>query len=172
MKGVVNIEFILSVVVFLGTLSFITLTIGRDSAFLRESSLYDSLKANTIQISNLLAFDKGFPENWETGAITAVRRLGLSSGEKYVLSRQKIDRLQDFCKKSNPDYKKNYEKIKELLGLRGDINLTIATPDGTLLDCSPAVETLLKPKFSIGRIITVLGATEKKIGEFNITIIG
>ena len=177
MKGVVNIEFILSVVVFLGTLSFITLTIGKDSVFLRESSFYDSLKSNTIQTSNLLVFDRGFPETWETVPITAIRRLGLSSGEKYVLSIQKINKLHEFCRKTNPDgtpnifYKTNYEKIKELLSLKVEVNLTLATQDGTLLDCTPAIETLSRPKFSIGRIVTVLDGVEKKIANFNITII-
>ena len=173
MKGVVNVEFILAVFVFLGTLSFITLTIGRDAIFLRESSFYGNLKTNSIHVSNILIFDKGFPEDWETGPITSIKRLGLSAGEKQSLSKQKIDRLHELCRKikpdgtPNPDYKTNYEKIKDILSQKGEINLTIKTA-GTILDCSPAVETLLRPKFLVNRIITINGA---EIGEFHITLI-
>ncbi len=178
-RGIVNIEFILSVVVFLGTLSFITITIGREAISLRENSLYGQLKESAVQISDVLVFDKGSPEDWETKiSLSEAQKIGFSTGERYVLSKQKLLKLNEFCRKEdqsgavNPDYKQNYEKIKDILGQKREINITIATGDGLLLDCSPAVVSLLRSKFSVNRIVTVTDASfGREMGELNITLI-
>jgi hypothetical protein len=94
MKAVVNIEFIIAVFVFLVTLSFILITIGGNLAPLHRDVGAGDLRSKAHQISQILLFDEGDPKNWDGGD---VNRVGLSTGEKHMVSRAKISRLAQLC---------------------------------------------------------------------------
>lgn len=162
-KGVVDIEFIMAVVVFLGSISFVTLTISREFFSVREAALSETMKLRSNAILQLLLFDRGFPENWESGPIVSVRKLGLSSGNRSIIETNKVSTLNTFCSSA-------YEKVKDILGVKEDIILTIKTLDGSeLLNCKPAVETLLRPKFpSEGYAVM---RNTKKIVKFTVMLV-
>jgi hypothetical protein len=148
MKAVVDIEYIMAVFVFLASITFITLSISREFLAIREASFSETVKMESFTILELLLFDKGEPEDWHTAPLSNVKRLGLSSGRKFVLDETKLIKLDSDCDVSNPEYELNYAKIKELLGIEADIVLNIQSLDGSeVWDCSPAVESLLRPKF-------------------------
>ncbi|MCX6818403.1 MAG: hypothetical protein NT129_00185 [Candidatus Aenigmarchaeota archaeon] len=117
MKGIVNIEFVLSVIVFITTITFVTMTIVNNIPFLHRESISEHVKSKAYQISDILLFDEGYPSNWNENTVA---RLGLSSGKSYELSTQKITDLNDSCA-LNPN------RTKELFGELGiyvDINIT------------------------------------------------
>ena len=164
-KGIVNIEFIMAVFIFLSSISFTTLSIARDFFSIREASFSDTIKLQVTATSQLLLFDRGFPENWETGPVTDVKRLGLSSGNKFILDLNKINALQTFCTS-------NYAKIKDLLNVQGDIILNIKAIDGTqFLDCKPSVESLLRPKFPSEAYAVIVQGNRKQIVKFTTTLV-
>lgn len=171
-KGIVQIEFIMAVFVFLGSISFTTLAIGREFFSIREASISDTSKLRDAAISQILMFDKGFPDGWDALPIENVRRLGLSSDSKFVLNLNKVNRLQTLCNRANPDYSKNYNKIKELLGITGDIILVVEATDGTqFLNCRPAVETLQRPEFPVVAYAVIFQGSNAKIVSFRTVLV-
>lgn len=155
----------MAVFIFLGTISFTTLSITRGFFSIREASFSDTSKLQVTATSQLLLFDMGFPGNWETGPITNVKRLGLSSDNKFILDLNKINTMQTFCTS-------NYAKIKDLLGVQGDIILNIKAIDGTqFLDCKPSVESLLRPKFPSEAYAVIVQGDRKHIVKFTTTLV-
>ncbi len=144
-KGVIDIEFILSVFVFLGVVVFVTFVIiGNIPVFHREA-LNENLRARAYQASQLLVFDEGEPSNWDT---SNVRRIGLqvSTGDAYRISRTKITNLATLCN--------DYDRLRSLLvqDVRHDVRINITGSSGQpLLDCGPPVRATLVPEFPITR---------------------
>lgn len=97
MKGIVNIEFVLSVMVFLSTVSFVTFVIINNIPTMHHEAVSDHIKARAYEISHMLIFDTGNPANWDE---SNVRKIGLSSGKPYELSSEKITNLNDLCSNS------------------------------------------------------------------------
>jgi hypothetical protein len=117
MKGIANIEFILSVVVFISTIIFVTMTIINNVPFLHNEAVSDHIKSRAYQLSDILLFDEGSPSNWNENNVAVI---GLSAGNPYNLSNAKIISLNELCK-NNPN------RVKELLkepGIYVDINIT------------------------------------------------
>ena len=138
MKGFVDVEFILSVLLFLTTIFFITVSIVRNLPVLQEKSLAENLQSASYQISGLL-LDKGHPEDWHLLDVDSVARIGLER-EDYVLDPAKVSRLSVFC--ANPgDYNKLREKF---MGYDFIISVKGSTE---VLNCEPPVLSLLRPKF-------------------------
>lgn len=144
MKGVVDIEFIMAVFVLLGSISFTTLTIGREFFSIREASLSETYKQNSIAIYQMLVFDKGTPEDWwDNVPLSSIKKLGFSSADKLVLDSGKVGRLHTICSTTG-----GYNKVKDILGVQGDIILSIKTLDGmAIMSCKPTLETLSGQKF-------------------------
>lgn len=142
-KGIIDIEFILSIVVFLSVIVFVSFVlIGNIPVFHRES-LNEDLRARAYQVSQLIVFDEGYPENWDP---TNVQRIGLSTGEAYRVSAIKISNLAAVCT--------NYNKLKSLLsqGFGNDVKLSIVNSTGQLLlNCGPPVSTTIISEFPITR---------------------
>ena len=147
-KGVLDIDFILSVFVFLSVIVFVTsVIIGNIPVFHRES-LNENLRARSYQISELLLFDQGEPPDWSpvVGDPNEVKRIGLSTGDAYEISRVKIDNLEIICS--------DYSRLRTLLiqDLRNELKVSISDASGNvLLDCGPAVSATILPEFPVTR---------------------
>ena len=148
MKGVVDIEFILSVMVFLTTVTFVTFIIMSNTPLFHRESLNEDLRSRAYEMSELLIFDEGYPSDWGAPGVV-VQRLGLSDGDMYVLSLEKINKFDSICQ-NQP----GYQNVKALLGqdFRTDINIEITDSDNNnLVNCTPVVITTVRPKFQITR---------------------
>lgn len=140
MRGVVNIEFIISVFIFLVTVAFILISTAGSLVPLHRDAAADVLRARAYQISEVVIFDGGDPADWDVGR---VNRIGLSAGEKYIVSSAKIERLQELCSR-------DYERFIEMLSgnAKTRIGINITGPFGSnLLECG-AVNS---PQFSLKR---------------------
>jgi hypothetical protein len=145
MKGVVDIEFILSVVVFLSTISFVSFLIIGNIPLLHGNAASEDLRSRAYQVSQILLTDRGEPVNWDPNTVT---RIGLTNGEGYVLNTTKIVNLQTLCTGS-------YTTVKSLLGqdYRTDFHISVKdSGNQTLLYCGPPVLSLLRPEFRIVRV--------------------
>ena len=146
MKGIIDIEFIFSVMIFLTTITFVTFIIISNIPLFHREAVNEDLRARAYEISELLLVDKGYPENWDAPNIAA-ERLGLSGGGRYNLSSDKITELKSMCQTS-------YENVKTLLGhdYRNDVTIEIIdSGNNHLLECLPPVITTVRPKFQITR---------------------
>lgn len=103
MKGIVNIEFILSIVVFLTVISFVTITIINNIPVFEGEFINNKIKMRGYQISYILLFDEGFPKNW---SYENILRFGLSSGNPYFINNTKILELEKYCNKNYTDFRK------------------------------------------------------------------
>lgn len=115
MKGIENFEFVLSVFVFLSTISFVSMTIINKIPDLHQDSVGDEIKTNSFIVSELLLFDRGYPENWNE---STVERFGFSNGSRYVISKQKLIYFNNICKNETEK-----QKIIDSLGFLS-VNIT------------------------------------------------
>lgn len=147
-KGVLDIEFMLSIFIFLTVLSFVTLTVINNIPKLHQEVLSQDLKNKAYQVSEMLILDEGSPKNW-SGGIDNVKRIGLASGKKYLINNSKIQTLQSYCSNNQA----NYEKIKYKLGLdfRNDVSIEM-TDYVNKIDCKPPVISTRRTKAVITRI--------------------
>lgn len=163
-KGFLEIEFIISSMVFLSVLVFIMLSISREMPSLEEEAAINSIRANGYVISQLLLFDKGEPQNWGDAGID-VKRIGLSSGEPYVLGMNKINKLEGFCSSAD-----GYQKLKDMFN-GNEVNITIRYADGgdIVKSCVPSIEKSTAVRFVMNRF-AVTG--DKKILNVTVTVYG
>jgi len=139
MKGQVTIEFIISVSVFIGVVVFLAFNIINSITPLHESAVNEIKRSQAYQASELLLFDTGEPKNWDKDNVI---RLGLSTGEPYKISSEKLQKLNETCN--------DYDKLKNLLsiGNRSYIAIVVSDMDGNIIvNCKKD----LKPVFSIER---------------------
>jgi len=148
MKGTLDIEFILAIIVFLSTISFVTFVILSNIPVFHGESISEDLRARAYEISQLIIFDQGYPSDWNP---SNVLRIGLSNGTGYVIDTIKVENLKSLCAS-------DYARTKSLLGqeFRRDIKINIV--DGmntTILDCKPPVTSLVRQEFQISRFVTL-----------------
>ncbi len=161
MKGIAEVEFIISVFVFITTISFVTFLIINNIPLLHNAALTDRLKSRSYQYSELLLFDEGSPKNWHTEPENS-SRIGFSSGNMYFLDDKKIRALADICQ--------DYQNAREKLALDSfDIVIEASHLDDTPITgdskaiCKPAVTTQLRPQFQTTRIGVLTNMTIVKI---------
>ena len=158
MKGVINIDFIVSILIFLSTLSFVSMMVINSIPFFHQESVIDNIKTSMYQISHILLFDAGYPEGWDRNT---VEMLGLSE-KPYVLDRNKIDELNALCGT-------DYNRVQGLLtNYRTNVVIGIESIDGgtNILSCGD-VKTIIRPEFIIKRFVIVDG----DIYEMKITVV-
>lgn len=144
MKGIIDIEYLLAIAVFLTTISFVTIIIMSNVPLFHREAVSEDLRARAYQISELLLFDRGDPVNWDQ---VNVNRIGLSTGTRYKLSSLNIVALKELCTA-------NYQRVKNLLGqdYRTDVLIEVTDQDDNLLArCMPASVTTVRPNFQITR---------------------
>ena len=158
MKGVFDIEWILGSIVFLTTVSFIVILISTNLSILNDRAAADNLRSESFQSSLILVFDKGYPSNWN---YTNVQRIGLSTGNPYVLDSVKINNLITLCQT-------NYAKIRQFFN--NDVGISMDYVNGgNIINCSAPVISLSRPKFVTSRTAVLDDDSMVKI-EF--TVVG
>jgi hypothetical protein len=142
-KGVLDIEFMLSVFVFLTALSFVLITLVSNIPKFHQDTVSQDIKAKAFQISEMLMFDQGWPTDW-TGS--TAKRIGLSEGSRYILNSSKIDNFVSLCIN-------DYSRVKNMLGLEynNDIVIEINT-GGTTKICKPAAVSTSRSKATVTRL--------------------
>lgn len=149
MKGVINIEFFLSVAVFISTIFFLILNIANSIPQFHNEAFLSSIRATAFDVSQIVLLDEGSPKNWAVlPLIQMVNRFGLSTSEKYVLSEAKIIRLATFCAT-------DYNSVRNIIvgdpNLIVIINITNIETNNNILYCSPTAASLVFPKSSVKR---------------------
>ena len=173
MKGVSEIEFIISVFVFITSVSFVTIIIINNIPLFHNKAFTDNLKAKSWQYSEILLFDEGYPKNWQAVQLADIKRIGFSSGF-YIIDRTKLSQLNVLC--SDPSI--GYSKIKNLLGLDAvnDIVIEASNLDDTpvigasKIICGPPVTTQLRPQSQITRL-AVLNSGDMPVIRLKIIIL-
>lgn len=149
MKGILDIEFILSVMVFLGVTAFAVFMIAVNiMPSIHRFSVTEEMRSRTYQMSEVLMSSQGSPVDWNE---TNVNSLGLSSQEFYILDPTKIDNLKKLCDS-------NYDRARELLGYdyTTDISINITYNDGTSSSlCGQKSRTRLRPEYTINRVAVI-----------------
>jgi hypothetical protein len=141
MKGIIDVEFVISVMVFLSTISFVTIMIINSLPMLHYESISNDMRSEAYQLSNVLLYN-------------------FSGQEPYVLDMTKINNTEGLCI--------NYENFRKLFSEDIVLNINYLDDGNTpLLSCEPSAKTLLKPKFTLERFATV----GKKIVIMSISII-
>jgi len=134
-KGILDIEFILSVFIFVSTVSFVVImVILGNIPGLQQMTIFEDMRSKNFQISEKLLFTEGYPVNWDENTVTS---LGLSSNDYYVMDMNKISNMSNLCQN-------NYQRVKDLLGLsyQNDIYVNISYIEGgNLLLCGPSGPT-------------------------------
>jgi hypothetical protein len=130
MKGIINIEFVIALLVFISTVSFVSMMVINSLPALRYEAISNDMKSRAYQLSNVL--------------------LANFSNQDYVLDMNNINEMKNkYC--SSPD---DYENFRNLFSEY--LTLEIEQLDGTeLISCKPAIETRLKPEFTLKRFATV-----------------
>jgi len=147
-RAQVNIEFILSVSIFLLIVSVLSYDIlGSLPEFHREA-VKDMSISRAYQISEILLRDEGDPKNWDD-LEEEIKRIGLSDGRDFFLSDSKITELNNLC---NTDY----QNILKLFGIEKNIMVVnITNLDGESVVggtvCSPPIISETAPKLWIRR---------------------
>ncbi|MBI4019595.1 MAG: hypothetical protein HY364_05070 [Candidatus Aenigmarchaeota archaeon] len=136
MKGMLDIEFILAIAIFIGTASFILLTINSRIPFLEEESDFNNIIAESYRISDMLIYGSG-TRNWEILLASnpeAVETIGLSSGKRFYLSEEKLSTLDSFC---NPPVAANFVKLTSMLTSGGGVGIQVTDQSGNVLVFCP-----------------------------------
>ena len=160
MKGVVNIEFVLSILVFLSTITFVSFIVISNIPYIHHESISEHIKSRAYQVSYLLLFDEGHPTDWNENTVA---KLGLSNGNPYELDEDKIADLNDLCGSDK-------NRTKELLGNIGlyiDINVTKVSDGSSLTPNCFVNETGLR--FTVTRF-AVMDVSED-IVKMHVTVI-
>lgn len=171
MKGMAEIEFIISVFVFITTVSFVTSIVISNMPLFHGASMSDTLKAKSWQYSEMILLDEGAPTNWQTLSFNDVNRIGLSTSKRYVLDKDKIDKLAAFCSSS-------YASVKDKLGLdiKNDIIIEASYIDespvtgGSKTICGPGAISQIRPRFQTVRF-GILNDADKTIIRIKVIII-
>jgi|GEM_PF-1920130 len=166
MKAQVNLEFIISVGVFISTLTFVTASVTGIFPEFQNEVNKNILKSRAWQISEIL-FEKGYPENWKT--LDEVSMLGFSDDEYYILNKTKLTAINQ-CDSAS------YDKLRKLfsIGVRRDfiINITLLEKNGEreYVYCGPKVISLAAPKLWVTRFALINESDGLKILKIRIAV--
>lgn len=172
MKGLEEIEFIISVFVFITSLSFATILIVNNIPLFHGTAASETLKSKSWQHSEMLLFDEGYPMDWETRPLSEIKRVGFSTGRRYFLDTDKLTRLNALC------MSQGYNTTKGLLGLdpRNDIIVEASYMDDSPVIglsktiCKPSVVTQLRPQFQTVRI-GLIDSPDRQMARIKVVII-
>lgn len=161
MKGLSGVlEFIISTTLFVIVIFYTTINAQNVLPILHREAKTESLKSETWTVAQNLVTDEGWGQsskNWDRNTVT---RIGLSTGPRNVLSRQKIDELASLCSS-------NYNRLKSLLVGIHDIKIKISYLEGeSVIDCGPSTDRNLK--YSVNRFAIL--DTDKRMIKMEVTV--
>jgi len=144
-KGITNFEFVLSVFVFLSTISFVAISVINEVPNLHQNSVGNIIRTKSHSVSEMLLFDTGIPSNWNA---TSVQRIGLSSVSGHI-DINKVNNLTEICSTD----------IGKLRGLLGDvvINISRISDGSTIAYCKT---TELPAEFIVRRSAVISPGNE------------
>ncbi len=122
-KGQFNIEYIISIVIFVSMSAYIIFLVYDLSPTFADQSQEERLRAKSLEISEMLLGTDGEPNNWNSGNVKVV---GLSTNKSYIVNSTKIEELNSM---SNSDA---YNTIRNGYGLDDEqFNLEIVNASNT-----------------------------------------
>lgn len=126
MKGQFNIEYLVSLAIFIVILVFVSSQVAQVVPRLHSESTSNQLDAKGYRITDTLIKTNGEPDNWES---STPKSIGLAK-EPYILSDAKITAFKNLCSS-------NYNLVRSIFGFRpgSDFEITIASGDAILMDC-------------------------------------
>lgn len=120
MKSQINIEFIISVGIFISVIIIIASDVVHVFPAEYENIRQEKVKNKAYQVSEILLFSKGIPENWPELEISQISTIGLAI-KRYDLNLSKILALEAKC---NIDYESMSNLILQDKSMRIVINIT------------------------------------------------
>ncbi len=136
MKAQTGVEFIVSTMIFLLTISYATLTIINNMPVYHDYAVTENLISNSYQISEYILFDY------------------LASNEKYVIDTVKKNALVSICEGNGLEASERNQNIRDTFNLdSNDIILTITKIDnpltegdesGLVIDCRSTISSFNK----------------------------
>jgi hypothetical protein len=174
MKGVIEIEFIISVFVFITSISFVTIIIVGNIPTVHNAAISENIKSTAYQYSEMLLIDEGAPADWNTFPFSEAKRVGFSTGIRYLLDIGKITQLSDLCR--DPDVGYNIAKNRLGVDFAHDIVIEVSALDGSpvaggdVIICRPLSTSSLRQRFSVARL-GVLNDASKSIVRLRVTIL-
>ncbi len=155
MKSQVGFEQFFSLLLFVSSVSFLIYQfISYYPAYVDELKR-QALFSEAYQISELLVNDPGEPSNWNNLNINQVKRIGLLNqtlNKPNVISLSKVSIANNTCNN-------NYERFKQLLDLKNDINFVVYMEGRVVANCS---RSLGERAVKISRIVSF---DDKRYGE-------
>ncbi len=148
MKSQTSLEFVVSVGVILGLLSFVTIAMTRSVNLLQDSLQFQHKRAIAWQLSELLISYPGYPANWSE--LEDAKVIGFSAGEPRVLKASKVQAI-------NACSSREYELLLEKLGLKRNsliLKFEVVNESSTSLfaACYPPVVSKLASRAKVTRL--------------------
>jgi len=98
MKAQAKIEFLVTTFIFLVFIVFISKFFSDSVSKMIYDLKMERIKTKAENIIEILACEKGIPENWHSGIRhSSISRIGLASDKPYVLLEEKIEALNSNC---------------------------------------------------------------------------
>ncbi len=168
MKGVIEIEFIISVFIFITTMSFVTFLIVSSIPAFHNTAVGELVKSRSYQFAEIMFMDEGSPTNWQIQPFADVKRIGFSTGKRYVIDQSKLDQLAALCQPEPAGA--GYQSVKNRLGLDSNYDITIEASylDGAPVTaeavvCGPLIVSQLRQQFHFTRLGILNTADQKMI---------
>jgi len=156
-KGQLSIDFYIALIVFLGSLAYITFQLFQIAPASSLNAKEETVKIEAYQISELLVNDGGHPNDWETKPLSGIKRIGLldtSVNLTNFLSSPKIDRFKTICS--------NFNDVKVLLDVKDETSFSIIehrTTGDTIDICNPVAVAGKKFSFNVSRTVFISGTS-------------
>lgn len=156
-KGQLSVDFYIALIIFLGFLAYITFQLFQIAPASFASLEEESIRIEAYQISEILINDGGHPNDWETKALTDIKRIGLSDTTKNItnyLSSSKVARFNALCS--------NFNDIKNLLDIKDSESFTFIEhrPTGDVIEtCKSSAPIDRRTSFSVSRTVFVSGTS-------------
>ncbi|OYT38086.1 hypothetical protein B6U82_00640 [Candidatus Pacearchaeota archaeon ex4484_31] len=110
------------------------------SASTKPYSETETMLKEAEKLSNIL-LSEGYPKDWQSVSENEIKIVGLGTGRKNEISKEKMERLKQLA--SN-----NYGLTKELLSIRYDYNISIVNENKNILSSAgkplEGVENIIK----------------------------
>jgi len=147
MKGMLDIEFIVSVFVFMIAVSFVLLTLTGSLPKMHQETLSQDIQSKAFQVSEMLVGNEGWPYDWNSNVASATR-VGLTNGTKYRIDSQKIQALASLCAA-------DYSRAKALMGIdfHNDVAINMDAIDSpSSFECMPGATSTVRSSASVTRL--------------------
>jgi hypothetical protein len=158
-KGQINVEYFVSVIVFIIFTSYIVIELLRFVPYYLVEVDNEVMRSEAYQLSELLVNDAGSPSNWENHDAGAITRLGLSDEKANRTNMLSMTKVQSF--NSNCTTGGGYDKVGRWLDTYDSFSIVIidSATSNVVANCQPAAEE--------ARVAGLLNITVRRIVAFD-----